>query len=105
MLWPIILPFQITACVFASVIIIATLAAPLAKLKRLPTFFAMMILGFVGFIPSCSEIMKIIDAKRFGVFSYASFKDVNDFRVERYLPSDAMQITLDKYPQGFRAPL
>ena len=63
----------------------------------------MMLLGVVGFIPSCTEIMKIIDAKRFGVFSYASFKDVSDFRVERYLPPDATQITLDKYPQGFRA--
>ncbi len=103
MLWPIVFPFQITVCLFALVIIIATLAAPLARLKRLPTFFAMMLLGVVGFIPSCSGIMEVIDAKRFGVFSYASFEDVNDFRVERYLPPDAKQIIIDKYPQGFRA--
>ena len=29
--------------------------------------------------------------------------DVNDFRVERYLPTAATDITIDKYPQGFRA--
>ena len=62
-----------------------------------------MLLGVVGFIPSCSGIKKVIDAKRFGVFSCASFEDVNDFRVERYLPPDSKQIIIDKYPQGFRA--
>jgi hypothetical protein len=103
MLWPIVLPFQITSCVLLTLIVIATLAAPLAKWKRLPTFFGVLLLSLVAFIPSCAGIMNIVDAKRFGVFNYRTFQEVNDFRVERYLPPAARDITVDKYAQGFRA--
>ena len=103
MLWPIVLPFQITSCVLLTLIVIATLAAPLAKWKRLPTFFGVLLLSLVAFIPSCAGIMNIVDAKRFGVFNYRTFQEVNDFRVERYLPPAARDLTVDKYAQGFRA--
>ncbi|WP_146410052.1 hypothetical protein [Allorhodopirellula heiligendammensis] len=47
--------------------------------------------------------MDVLDAKRFGVFEYQTFDEVDDFRVERYLPSVAQNITVNKYAQGFRA--
>ena len=47
--------------------------------------------------------MAAMDAKRFGVFAYSTFAVVQDFRVERYLPPVATNITVDKYAQGFRA--
>ncbi|TWU22966.1 hypothetical protein Pla52o_24990 [Novipirellula galeiformis] len=47
--------------------------------------------------------MEVLDTKRFGVFDYETFDEVDDFRVERYLPPDATNITVDKYAQGFRA--
>jgi hypothetical protein len=40
--------------------------------------------------------MAVTDEQRFGVFEYTSFDDVNDFRVERYLPTAATDITIDK---------
>ena len=103
MLWPIVLPFKITACVLLAVVFLATLAAPLARWRRVPTFVGVMVLSFLAFVPSCTGIMNILDAKRFGVFDYQTFNEVGDFRVERYLPRVARDITVDKYAQGFRA--
>lgn len=60
-------------------------------------------IAFVAFIPSCAGIMSVLDAHRFGVFQYASYKDVRDFRIERYLPPAATKITLEKTPMGHRA--
>jgi len=47
--------------------------------------------------------MRVIDARRFGVFEYAAFDQVADWRVERYLPQTATGITLEKKLGGFRA--
>ena len=47
--------------------------------------------------------MSILDSQRFGTFEYASFSDVKDFRIERYLPTQATDITLNKYASGHRA--
>jgi hypothetical protein len=44
-----------------------------------------------------------LDHYRFGEFEYQDFDSVNDFRVERYLPEAATNITVDKRPGGFRA--
>lgn len=103
MLWPIVLPFQITACILLVVILLATLAAPFLKWRRLSTFFGVTLLSTLAFVPSCNTIMKVLDAERFGVFDYKTFGEVRDFRVERYLPPAARDITVDKYAQGFRA--
>lgn len=103
MLWPIVLPFKITVCVLLALIVLATLAAPLVKWRRTQTLIGVTLLSLVAFIPSCAGIMQILDSSRFGVFNCAAFNDVKDFRVERYLPPAATNITIDKYPQGFRA--
>ncbi len=103
MLWPMILPFKITFCCIAGLIALLTLAAPLANRKRLHAFLGAKLLGILAFIPSCTAVMHVIDARRFGVFEYATFDDVDDFRVERYLPPTARGITLDKQATGFRA--
>ena len=103
MFWPIVLPFKITACILLALTVLVTLAAPLMKLRRTPAFFGALLLSLLAFVPSCAAIMGIVDQKRFGVFDYATFNDVNDFRVERYLPPAASDITVDKYAQGFRA--
>ncbi|MBA4031283.1 MAG: hypothetical protein C0478_10410 [Planctomyces sp.] len=47
--------------------------------------------------------MSIVDARRFGVFQYATFADINDVRVQRYLPTTARYITLEKSAMGHRA--
>lgn len=103
MLWPIVLPFKITFWCIAALIALATIAAPRVKCKRLPTFLAATVLGVLAFVPSCTGVMHVIDARRFGVFDYETFDQVDDFRVERYLPPTARAITLDKQAGGFRA--
>ncbi|MCJ8331688.1 MAG: hypothetical protein MJH11_17130 [Lentisphaeria bacterium] len=40
---------------------------------------------------------------RFGVFEYQNYEEVNDFRVERYLPKVSKNITLLKTPSGHQA--
>ncbi|MGB7346114.1 MAG: hypothetical protein WBD20_17990 [Pirellulaceae bacterium] len=103
MLWPAVLPFQITVCVIAAIVCSVTIVAPMVRWKRLPTFFASLLLGALLFIPSCIGVMNVIDQRRFGVFQHANFPEVDDFRVERYLPPAATNITIDKQAQGFRA--
>ncbi|MDZ7616925.1 MAG: hypothetical protein U1E05_07975 [Patescibacteria group bacterium] len=44
-----------------------------------------------------------MSTRRFGLFTYETAADVRDFRVERYLPPAARNITLHKQAQGFRA--
>ena len=47
--------------------------------------------------------MSVLDARRFGVFQYATYDDVQDFRIYRYLPDSARSITLEKTAIGHRA--
>lgn len=103
MLWPIVLPFQITLCALTAFVALSTALAPLAKMKRGTAFFATTAMSIIVFIPCCSGSMSLIDARRFGIFHYAAFDDVNDFRVERFLPPTAQNITLEKSAMGHRA--
>ena len=103
MLWPIILPFQVTCVVFVGAVALLTGLAPALKWKRRRTVVFASLLACVAFIPSCVGIMTVIDSQRFGTFHYDSFADVNDFRVERYLPTKARNIILHKYAPGHRA--
>ena len=48
-------------------------------------------------------LMKFVDARRFGVFEYTSYNEVQDFRIERFLPPTARDITLEKTFMGHRA--
>ena len=47
--------------------------------------------------------MSILDAQRFGTFSYDTYSEVQDFRIERYLPTSAREISLDKFAMEHRA--
>jgi hypothetical protein len=103
MLWPIVLPVQLTFLIMLAMIVISTLLAVALKWKRIPVFVGSVALAFVAFIPSCTGIMSVLDARRFGVFQYATYGDVQDFRIYRYLPISARSITLEKTAMGHRA--
>jgi hypothetical protein len=103
MLWPILLPLEVTFLLLAGIVVAMTLMAPLLKWKRGKTFLIAALLGSVAFIPSCAAIMTTLDKHRFGVFEYSSYDEVDDFRVERYLPPTSTDITLEKSASGFRA--
>ena len=103
MLWPLVLPAQITLAILLGCVGVATAVAPCARRKRLPVFLVASLLAMVAFIPGCLVVMRVIDARRFGVFEYAAFEGVADARVERFLPPAATRITLEKRAGGFRA--
>ncbi len=103
MLWPIVLPFKITFCIFAGLVAIVTIFAPAVKWKRGKTFAIASGIACIVFVPFCAGVMENIDSQRFGVFHYASFAEVKDPRVERYLPTNARNISLDKNMAGHRA--
>lgn len=103
MFWPLILPAKITFWLLLAVIVCVTCLAPVPRLSRVQLFFGTLLVAVVAFIPSCVGVMAVLDARRFGDFEYASYDDVEDFRVERYLPPQARSIKLHKIPNGFRA--
>lgn len=103
MFWPLILPAKITFWLLLAVIVCFTCLAPIARLRRLHVFFGTLLLAVVAFIPSCVGVMAVLDSRRFGEFEYATYDEVDDFRVERYLPPQARSIKLYKIPNGFRA--
>lgn len=100
MLWPVVLPAKITFWMLVALVLIATLTA---KSKRGKVFAISVVLAVIAFVPSCVGIQAILDTQRFGTFEYADYSQVKDFRVERYLPPQAKDITLNKYPQGYLA--
>lgn len=103
MVWPVILPFQITCSVlFVAVVVLTVLASPKAW-SRIKTFFLYSAIALVAFIPSCTGIMIAVDAVRFGDFSYASYTDIPDFRSQRYLPENATDIQMRKHANGYFA--
>lgn len=103
MLWPIVLPVQLTFLTLIALIVISTLLAVALKRKPITVLVGSVALAFVAFIPSCTGIMSVLDARRFGVFQYATYDEVQDFRIYRYLPETARSITLEKTAMGHRA--
>lgn len=103
MLWPLVEPFKQTCWWLLAFITLLTIAAPLYKTKRVKAFRNTIILSVLLFIPSCLVIQSSLDAKRFGTFAYKTYAEVQDHRVERYLPPGANAITLNKFPSGHQA--
>lgn len=103
MYWPIVLPFKITFWVLAAILGTAVLAAPYWKRSRARVFLWGFPMVLLAFVPSCSLLMAVIDKSRFGVFEYNIFADIQDKRVERYLPPLSRELTIDTNGQGFRA--
>jgi hypothetical protein len=98
-----IFPLQITCIAALAILILVPLVAK-ARGKRPGRVFAWcLLLTAIGFVPSCASVMYVLDGFRFGVFHYPTFEDVRDFRVERYLPPPARDITINKYSQGYVA--
>lgn len=103
MFWPIVLPFQITSIAMLAFVVGATLFAVVCKRKWLKTLGVSTAMACISFIPSCALIATMLDTQRFGLFEYRSFDDINDFRVQRFLPAAARNITAYKRPSGHQA--
>ncbi len=103
MLWPLVLPCQITLGGMIVVLILGIAIAPKCKKSRKRFIAWGLLLGSLAFVPSCTALMTILDQYRFGVFEYVGYDAVNDLRVERFLPDAATDITIEKSSRGYRA--
>ncbi len=103
MFWSLVLPFKITFWVFVIILTVATSLAPRFHQSRKRIFTWGACLTILLFAPSCSMIMRGLDHFRFGTFQYSTIDEVNDFRIKRYLPVTATEITVVKSPSGFTA--
>lgn len=100
MLWPLVLPLQITCFVLLVAVVALTAYASPKGWSRAKSFLIYSVIGFLAFIPSCAGVMLVVDAIRFGDFHYAKFEDIPDFRSRRYLPEGATDIQMRKHPNG-----
>lgn len=103
MFWPIVLPIQITFGVCLVVFVVVLLVSKKQGWKSNRAFLRTTLLLSLAFMPSCGVVMSVLDQYRFGVFEYANFQSIDDFRIERYLPEPATEITLEKNAQGYRS--
>jgi hypothetical protein len=103
MLWPFILPLQITCGVLLLAVGLLTAYASPKRWSRMTGFFFYSAIALVAFIPSCTGIMLAVDGIRFGDFSYLSYGDIPDARSQRYLPEAATNIRMRKHANGYLA--
>lgn len=103
MLWPFVLPIKIAFWFLTGCVFVVTALSPLFKRRVEKVFLVSCCVAMLLFVPLCGGISSYVNAGRFGVFNYEKYDEVDDGRVERYLPRAARKIVLDKQVQGHRA--
>lgn len=103
MLWPLILPAQLTFWLMLALVVTATVVSSWRGWKRSKAFYLTLSFAILAFVPSCVGVMWVVDSVRFGDFHYDGFADVPDFRSRRYLPESATNIQMRKHANGYRA--
>ena len=100
MFWGIKLPFQITLILFIVIIITFIFVGKKRDWNLPKTLLRLNLALTILFIPSCTAINMVVDHFRFGVFQYASFNELNDYKSKRYTPIDATNIVVEKAYSG-----
>jgi hypothetical protein len=100
MFWPVVLPFKITFWLFLTLLVAVYIYAMKSKRTTWKVVSIAFGLALIGFIPSCIGVGLVLDNFRFGHFNHVTFDDVNDFRIERYLPTESQNINLFKNYSG-----
>lgn len=103
MLWPLIAPLKITCVVMVLAVITATIYARFLGKSVDQRFFRSCSFAIVLFVPAWIAIAIITQPLYFGTFEYLRYDQVQDARVERYLPPKARNITVEKYASGHLA--
>ncbi|MFK7821706.1 MAG: hypothetical protein AB8G99_23545 [Planctomycetaceae bacterium] len=105
MLWPFILPFQITVALMIALGICLFWFGWRREWKPAKSTIVALCLPILLFVPSCIATSYAVDNLRFGTFHYDDFGAIRDFRVERYMPPPATDITVFKQygGNGYRA--
>ena len=100
MFWPAVLPFEITSWLSLAFLVLAVIYAMRSKRTTWKVICVATGLALIGFIPSCIGVGLVLDNFRFGHFHHETFADVDDFRIERYLPTESHNIDLFKNHSG-----
>jgi len=100
MFWPAILPFKITFWLFFAFLVSTFVYAIRSNRRTWKVVCSAIGVALISFIPSCIGVGLVLDNFRFGPFHHATFGDVNDFRIERYLPTESLNIDLFKNHNG-----
>ncbi len=102
MLWPFILPAQITFGILLALFIAAVIVARKYRKAGKVAYFGCVIF-MLAFKPCCMGVQALIDPYRFGVFEYAGHDLIGDARVKRNMPEAATAIIVDQGTFYFRA--
>ena len=105
MLWPLVLPSQITFALMIALIIGVLWFGKRRRWQPRNRIIAAICLPLLMFIPSFVATYWVVDYFRFGTFHYDDFGAIQDFRIERYMPPPATDITVFKHygGNGYRA--
>lgn len=100
MLWPFVLPFQITIVLMIVLFIGVLWVGERRQWQPRNRITAAICVPPLLFIPSCAATSYVVDYFRFGMFHYENFDAIDDFRIERYMPPAAADITVFKHYSG-----
>jgi len=100
MLWPFVLPLKLTLVVLAGMFLATLHVGKKRSWNAIPTFMLAVLAMPVLVIPVGFVVGSVVDCFRFGMFHYADFQEIHDFRIERYMPPVATNIDVYKHYSG-----
>jgi len=100
MFWPAVLPIKITFWLLLAFLVLAIVYAVRSKRTTWKVSLLAIAVSFIAFIPSCMGVGMVLDQYRFGLFHHATVLDVDDFRIERFLPVESQNIDVFKFHSG-----
>lgn len=103
MFWTLLLPLGISTVLAGCLATAAIIMARRSGWRQHLVSALVIVAATLAIVPMAAVIMPVVDAYRFGRFHYGSSAEINDWRVERYFPTTATDITIDKDRGGFRA--
>jgi len=103
MFWPAVLPIKITFWLLLAFLVLALIYAGRSQRTTWKVSLLAIAVSLFAFIPLCIGVSMVLDQYRFGLFHHATFLDVKDFRIERYLPVESQNIDVFKYGSGYVA--
>lgn len=101
MLGTILIPVILTLFLLVGIFGVIAIYTSIFRKNHSKLISRSILIGVIGFIPSCMGITSIVNNYRFGVFHYKYYENVNEGKA--HLPPTATNINIETYPQGYKA--